>query len=649
MSSDEFEDYDFSEFTEEELAWVDSNISQMLSAESVPSTHSTDLARDGVSPLGSPAIHIAIESETDAFRGTANVSYVLNPSVFPRARGRATSSLRLTPAIRTQSPFQKFCSWKKYFSVTDLVSPSWCEVQHEYGLYGKKYKPLPQRPASFTSKNGKEIQVHKDVAQKNDRRLNRGKSVHKALEDEVHPQKTFVHAVTEEERFGLRLIQLISGFNEILVDGRTRELPVFTITHGEVVLGVIDEVLRFPLTLEERQQSERSPTPPLGPQTEKKQRRSISRAGAAAVDDCSADEVLVASTATAGSILSYQEYGLHLVDYKTRRAPSLPPDEDTTSSRLQLMLYHRMLSSVLAPETFNFEVLWARMNLDPAKPFSERFIQDIRWRERTDTGHGNSHVDLQCLLAVWVSTVHSERMEEGLLMGVNPELQLVYRCPSDRVKQNRRKRAVDCSELDDPLDILELQDELNLSQAIEESLRQLGQDETEVSTVTRAVAQSIKQGHSDSGEPIKWRELVRPAGLGQDDTGLAWAIERSLLSCAQNVRDQVSENLSREVHDQSSEAPPSATDAHSEDQTISAVSPIIGVKKFMMDDYQLDSYLDDVLQWWHGARPARGVDIAQSNRCFTCEYRESCEWRERKAQEAATALERRPGSRMKEC
>lgn len=35
-----------------------------------------------------------------------------------------------------------------------------------------------------------------------------------------------------------------------------------------------------------------------------------------------------------------------------------------------------------------------------------------------------------------------------------------------------------------------------------------------------------------------------------------------------------------------------------------------------MDDDELDAHLTDVLQWWFGARPARGVDIGQTNRCL---------------------------------
>lgn len=35
-----------------------------------------------------------------------------------------------------------------------------------------------------------------------------------------------------------------------------------------------------------------------------------------------------------------------------------------------------------------------------------------------------------------------------------------------------------------------------------------------------------------------------------------------------------------------------------------------------MNDDELDAHLVDVLQWWFGTRPARGVDVSQANRCL---------------------------------
>jgi exonuclease V len=50
-----------------------------------------------------------------------------------------------------------------------------CEVQFDYGLRQKRFKKLEERPASFTSAEGKKIFVEKKVAAQNDRSLQRGK------------------------------------------------------------------------------------------------------------------------------------------------------------------------------------------------------------------------------------------------------------------------------------------------------------------------------------------------------------------------------------------------------------------------------------------------------------------------------------------
>lgn len=45
-------------------------------------------------------------------------------------------------------------------------------------------------------------------------------------------------------------------------------------------------------------------------------------------------------------------------------------------------------------------------------------------------------------------------------------------------------------------------------------------------------------------------------------------------------------------------------------------SKIIGYTEFEADDEVLDTYLTDVLDWWMGRRPPRGVELAQTRRCL---------------------------------
>ncbi|KAF8846138.1 hypothetical protein BDN67DRAFT_891221 [Paxillus ammoniavirescens] len=627
MSSDEFDQYDFSEFTEEDLARIDLDISQKLQLPGNPSEVLSQLL-PSTTHIGGPAIQIAVELETDPVSENPKVLLPMGEPP-PHLSSRQASPRSLPPEVTVQnkSLFERFLSWKKYFSVTDLVSPIWCEVQYEYGLYGRRHRPLAQRPSSFASKSGKQIRVHQDVAKNNDRRLKRGKSVHKALEEELRPEKLVVHVVSEEERFGLRLVQLIDGFKELVINGLTRELPVFTITHTQVVLGVIDEVLKSPLAPKNQEaniRTRRASTGPPGSPTKKKQRRSTSPSqqritsllpesptelgGSSSLSngDSEAEVHRVELPTSMGpSCISDDAYELRVIDYKTRKASYIPPDEETLSPRLQLMLYHRMLSSVLAPETFVFEVLWERLNLDPTKPFSDRFLQDLKWGSRMNN---RCHVDLNCLVAEWTSTVYSERTRGSRLTGVSPELQIVYRRSVFAGKGKSEAR--ETVDIDDPLEALAFQEELDIARGIEESLRQFCHDRDEATRLAQVVAQNVKQARS-SDVGVAWKQVVNLSGSEQEDYDLAWAIQQSLLSCADNAPEELS--------------------------TLD-ISPIIGTKEFRMNDDQLDTHLADVLQWWLGTRSARGVEVTQTNRCFTCEYRESCEWREKKAKEAGTSV-----------
>jgi exonuclease V len=114
MSSDEFDQYDFSEFTEEDLARIDVDISHKL--QSPPSA----------SQFGGPAIQIAVEPETDPVSGNPKVLLPMGERpLHPSSRQASPRSLRPEVTVQNKTLFERFLSWKKYFSVTDLVSPIW--------------------------------------------------------------------------------------------------------------------------------------------------------------------------------------------------------------------------------------------------------------------------------------------------------------------------------------------------------------------------------------------------------------------------------------------------------------------------------------------------------------------------------------------
>jgi exonuclease V len=200
-------------------------------------------------------------------------------------------------------------------------------------------------------------------------------------------------------------------------------------------------------------------------------------------------------------------YDLTLVDYKTRRVPSLPPDEDTVSSQMQLMLYYRLLSPLLSPETFDFDALWAKQVVNPHRSFSRQFVQDIGLLT-SDEKDLPFHVDLNSMVAAWVSVVHSARNSSEQLRGIHSELQIIYRksgAGKDSIPKQKAKP--DEKAVDNPPGRLALQEELDIARAIEESLRPPAQDAGEAST-SQAADHSTKVAHAAPSEELPTDEVI---------------------------------------------------------------------------------------------------------------------------------------------
>jgi exonuclease V len=138
MSHDEFEHYDLSEFTEEELAHFDMNVTKTLLPKVLDDSPTAPSQQDisagpGEASLdsfsGGPALDIAIESPTDVnpVEEIPTVSTRVAHLSASRKPRQLTSSLvsGMRPRNQTINLYEKFLSWRKAFSVTDLVSPVW--------------------------------------------------------------------------------------------------------------------------------------------------------------------------------------------------------------------------------------------------------------------------------------------------------------------------------------------------------------------------------------------------------------------------------------------------------------------------------------------------------------------------------------------
>ncbi|KAL2411620.1 hypothetical protein ABEF92_005153 [Exophiala dermatitidis] len=268
---------------------------------------------------------------------------------------------------------------KKPLSVTDLVSPAWCELQYYYVLtkHGRKRRT----PA-----------------------MKQGTAVHQALEDEVHATVE-VTVTKKEDSWGLRIWNVIQGLRTLRATGRTRELEVWGFIGGELVNGVIDEL------------SYECPDPKLEKQSLKhllSSSKQDSERFLLPEYQASIRDYLVTSTSTSTTDMRAQgqtltealtnnndknsnsqshtsdsdsstttrredkdgQKRIYITDVKTRGTSTLPTGSSIRPTIVQLHLYHHILEN-LALGHFSLDHLASRYDLDVRETFSDSFIAQI--------------------------------------------------------------------------------------------------------------------------------------------------------------------------------------------------------------------------------------------------------------------------------
>ncbi|KAL8675982.1 MAG: hypothetical protein Q9186_007450 [Xanthomendoza sp. 1 TL-2023] len=256
------------------------------------------------------------------------------------------------PAVREpdlRSPLERFRTKpRKSLSVTDLVSPSWCELQYWFTLtkHGKKRRT----PA-----------------------MKQGTVVHKILEEEVH-QTVAVNIRSREDAWGLRIWNIIQGLRTLRETGMTRELEVWGVFDGLVVNGVIDELSYICPDRElEAAEFEINAPPPLPPD-----QRSISDflspngSQTLRQDNLGIAAAELPPSSSSGKACSK----IYITDTKTRSVKSIPKAASFRPTLMQLMLYHRLLSD-MATNQIEPSILFSRYDLQPDEPFTDTFIAQI--------------------------------------------------------------------------------------------------------------------------------------------------------------------------------------------------------------------------------------------------------------------------------
>jgi exonuclease V len=150
---------------------------------------------------------------------------------------------------------------------------------------------------------------------------------------------------------------------------------------------------------------------------------------------------------------------LYLKDNKTRLYRTVPPHHDTLPGRLQLMLYRRLLSQLVAKSPlYDFGRLWKRLGLKSSSRFPTKSLV------KANLISDNPDIQTTCLDDV-VSSWH-KFIERANIQGINENLELVYRLASStrasstKKKKKKKQKAIPLPRVDDydtahmPKDIL---------------------------------------------------------------------------------------------------------------------------------------------------------------------------------------------------
>ncbi|MCJ1483102.1 hypothetical protein MMC06_003268 [Schaereria dolodes] len=311
--------------------------------------------------LVSPSTYVPIEIEGDLFLPTNGTLHLDWPSsdqltlkrLAPRADGRADQQSFASvesseqEVLDQRSPLERFRTKpQKTLSVTDLVSPAWCELQYWYTLtkHGKKRRTPAMR---------------------------QGSAVHKALEEQVHHTVT-VDVQTKEDAWGLRIWNIIQGLRTLRETGMTRELEVFGIVDGLVVNGVIDELSYI------------CPDRDLEEEVTARTTHGKSSKNIIAPDQASITNFLKPDThskSPQGVVKSLRSLlkktsKIYLTDVKTRGVKSIPSGVSFRPTLMQLMLYQLMFSD-FATNKVEANLVFSRYDLDVNAHFSDAFIAQI--------------------------------------------------------------------------------------------------------------------------------------------------------------------------------------------------------------------------------------------------------------------------------
>ncbi|CED83551.1 Uncharacterized conserved protein [Phaffia rhodozyma] len=432
---------------------------------------------------------------------------------------------------RQRSLFSQFRK-RGFFSVTDLTAPTWCEVQYQYGLLGRKHLPPSERPTSIITPKGNVIELDQSRAIENHKTMEQGTKIHAALEKEIHPIQIKVKVSTREETWALRIITMLSSLEALMTLGICREMPVMGFINGFLVMGIIDEIQRRPISVLSTSSSGSSTVrTSKTKQSSPKPNGSLDDGGEMITNWFKPLEPFSRSDGSKENTRrrrQKQMYTLLLSDSKTRQTKSLPKEDASLAGKLQVQAYKLLLDNLLLSPTshslsppsqsgspsfdpmFSWSLLFSHLGLDKDALLSLEFQQEAQvvidgnGLRFFDQGHA---LNLKLLTEIWDK--YADLLEVDRREGCDRELSLVYRWQFAQdvgrkaIRKESRRRAAASDERKERKvrveNAVQEEEERALELATRESLAQAEgmaiEDETgkeEAEELKRAIATSLE-------------------------------------------------------------------------------------------------------------------------------------------------------------
>lgn len=214
-----------------------------IQIESPSGSTSTEMPFNTSSLSGLP---ISISNSLQTLASGSTNSRALLTELLQSASSSSSSFSTTTRNSRRSPPasIQDHIRRKGNLSVSDLVAPLWCETAFQYSILGMTNLKIedPRRPEKIITPQGNVIVPNKARAQQKEKVLESGTKVHKQLERQVAAKPVYIKTKTREDGWGLRILKLVGSLKSLMKGGIAREVPVFGIIHGKLIIGVIDEI-----------------------------------------------------------------------------------------------------------------------------------------------------------------------------------------------------------------------------------------------------------------------------------------------------------------------------------------------------------------------------------------------------------------------